>query len=68
MSELAQKVKTSVDRIKSFASLTENFADDGTNGYYLAFSGGKDSVAVKALMDGRFVEHVGRPRLVLGRR
>lgn len=51
MSELAQKVKASVDRIKSFASLTENFADDGTTGYYLAFSGGKDSVAVKALMD-----------------
>lgn len=44
MSELAEKVKKSIDRIKAFEPR------DG-RGYYLAFSGGKDSVVCKALLD-----------------
>lgn len=51
MSELAQKVKKSIERIRSFESIANNHSDDGTQGFYLAFSGGKDSVALKALMD-----------------
>lgn len=42
MSELAEKVKTSIERLKAF---------EPEEGYYLAFSGGKDSVVCKALMD-----------------
>lgn len=44
-SDLTQKVETSIERIRAF--------DPSKNGepYYVAFSGGKDSVVVKALMD-----------------
>lgn len=42
MSELSEKVKTSIERLKAF---------EPEEGYYLAFSGGKDSVVCKALMD-----------------
>ena len=42
MSELEQKVKKSIERLKAFEP------DDG---YYLAFSGGKDSVVCKALLE-----------------
>lgn len=42
MSELAEKIKTSIERLKAF---------EPEEGYYLAFSGGKDSVVCKALMD-----------------
>ena len=41
-SELTQKVKMSLERIKAF---------EPEEGYYLAFSGGKDSVVCKALLD-----------------
>ena len=41
-SELSRKVATSIERIKAF---------EPEEGYYLAFSGGKDSVACKALLD-----------------
>ena len=51
MSDLAEKVKKSIERIKAFEGLTHTYSDDGTDGYYLAFSGGKDSVVTKALMD-----------------
>ena len=44
MSDLAEKVKASIERIKAYSRLDDK-------GYYLAFSGGKDSVALKALMD-----------------
>lgn len=44
MSQLTDKVKASVERLKAFEP------KDG-EGYYLAFSGGKDSVVCKALMD-----------------
>ena len=37
-----EKITTAIERIRAF---------EPRNGYYLAFSGGKDSVAVKALMD-----------------
>lgn len=42
MSELAEKVKASVERMKAF---------EPPEGYLLAFSGGKDSVVLKALAD-----------------
>lgn len=42
MSELAEKVKMSIGRLKMF---------EPAEGYYLAFSGGKDSVICKALLD-----------------
>jgi len=42
LSELSEKVKTSIERLKAF---------EPEEGYYLAFSGGKDSVVCKALMD-----------------
>lgn len=44
MSELSEKVKTSVERLKAFEP-------KNGEGYYLAFSGGKDSVVCKALLD-----------------
>ena len=40
--ELGEKVKKSIERLKLF---------EPEDGYYLAFSGGKDSVTCKALMD-----------------
>jgi len=42
MSELQEKVKKSIERLKAF---------EPPEGYYLAFSGGKDSVVCKALLD-----------------
>lgn len=44
MSELSEKVKASIARLRAFSP-----RDGG--GYYLAFSGGKDSVVCKALLD-----------------
>ena len=41
-SELQEKVKLSIERLKAF---------EPNDGYYLAFSGGKDSVVCKALLD-----------------
>lgn len=43
VSELGNKVQKSVERLKAFEPKTEP--------YYLAFSGGKDSVVCKALLD-----------------
>lgn len=51
MSELAEKVNASIERLKSLEGIANRHAYDGTEGYYLAFSGGKDSVVTKALMD-----------------
>lgn len=48
---LKQKVQTSIERIQRFADIADTYCPDGKQGYYLAFSGGKDSVAVKRLMD-----------------
>lgn len=42
MDDLSRKVHDSIERLKAFCP---------TEGYYLAFSGGKDSVVCKALMD-----------------
>ena len=44
MSELNEKVKASIERLKAFEPRNGE-------GYYLAFSGGKDSVVIKALAD-----------------
>lgn len=44
MSDLGEKVEKSIKRIK-------NFKPKDGSGYYLAFSGGKDSVVCKALLD-----------------
>lgn len=44
MSDLGEKVKTSIERLKAFEPRNGE-------GYFLAFSGGKDSVVCKALMD-----------------
>lgn len=48
MSELGEKVRKSIKRLKVF---------EPPEGYYLAFSGGKDSVVVKALCDMAGVKH-----------
>lgn len=42
------KVEVAIERIQDFATLFKSEADQG---YYLAFSGGKDSVVVKRLLD-----------------
>lgn len=42
-SALTEKVKASIERIKAF---------EPEEGYYLAFSGGKDSVVCKVLLGG----------------
>lgn len=44
MSELEEKVKKSMERLKTFQPKDEP--------YHLAFSGGKDSVVCKALLTG----------------
>ena len=44
MNELTQKVNASIERLKMFAP-------KNGEGYYLAFSGGKDSVVCKALLE-----------------
>lgn len=46
MSELAEKVRSAIENVRSFQSLAQR-----RGGYYLAFSGGKDSVVTKAIMD-----------------
>lgn len=51
MNELTEKVKLAIARIQGFADIADKHADDGTQGYYLAFSGGKDSIVCKRLMD-----------------
>lgn len=51
MSALAEKVKASIERIQGFAGIADKWSPDGKSGYYLAFSGGKDSVVVKRLLD-----------------
>lgn len=42
MSDLSEKVQSSIERLKAF---------EPEEGYYLAFSGGKDSVVCKTLLD-----------------
>ena len=42
MSELQEKINASIERLKAF---------EPEEGYYLAFSGGKDSVVCKTLLD-----------------
>ena len=54
MSELGKKVYASIDRLKAF---------EPPEGYYLAFSGGKDSVVVKALMDMAGVKYDAHYRI-----
>ena len=49
MSELKEKVDKAIERIKVFENSAKRHGDG--NGYFLAFSGGKDSVVTKALMD-----------------
>lgn len=44
MSDLGEKVKASIERLKAFEP-------KNGEGYYLAFSGGKDSVVCKHLME-----------------
>lgn len=44
MSELGEKVRMSIERLRAFEP-------KNGEGYYLAFSGGKDSVVIKALAD-----------------
>ena len=51
MSELVEKVKTSIERIKAFNPLGKTAIFDRDKPYFVAFSGGKDSVVLKALMD-----------------
>ena len=63
MSELDEKVKTSIERLKGFESVAEKHADTGEKGYYLAFSGGKDSVVIKALADMAGVKYDAHFRL-----
>lgn len=48
MSELQEKERKSIERLKAF---------EPPEGYYLAFSGGKDSVACKALLDAAGVKY-----------
>lgn len=51
ISELEEKVQKSIERIKAFQPKNEP--------YYLAFSGGKDSVVCKALLDMANVPYEG---------
>lgn len=48
---LEEKVKTSIERIQRYADIADTYSQDGKSGYYVAFSGGKDSVVMKRLMD-----------------
>lgn len=48
MSDLQEKVAKSIERLKAF---------EPEEGYYLAFSGGKDSVVCKALLDKAGVKY-----------
>lgn len=51
MSELETKIKNSIERIQRYADIADTYSPDGKSGYYVAFSGGKDSVVMKRLMD-----------------
>lgn len=48
MSELREKERKAIERLKAF---------EPPEGYYLAFSGGKDSVVCKALLDAAGVKY-----------
>ena len=63
MSELKEKVDKAISRIKSWESVASEYETDGEYGYYLAFSGGKDSVALKALMDMAGVQYHAHYRI-----
>lgn len=54
MSELQEKVKKSIERLKLYVP---------PEGYYLAFSGGKDSVVTKALADMAGVKYTAHYRV-----
>lgn len=54
MSELAEKVRASVERVKTFQP---------PDGYFLAFSGGKDSVVLKAIADMAGVKYTAQYRV-----
>lgn len=54
MSELAEKVKKSIERLRLYVP---------EEGYYLAFSGGKDSVVTKAIADMAGVKYSARYRV-----
>lgn len=56
MVQLSEKVKASIDRLKAFEP-------KNGEGYYLAFSGGKDSVVIKALADMAGVKYDGHYRV-----
>lgn len=58
MNDLKQKVEDSIKRIKSFATIA-----DRHGGYFLAFSGGKDSVVCKRLMDMAGVKYEAQYRV-----
>lgn len=70
---LEEKVKTSIERIQRFADIADTYSPDGKAGYYLAFSGGKDSIVTKRLLDMAGVKYdahyrvtsVDPPELVL---
>lgn len=49
------KVQVAIDRLKSF---------EPPEGYYLAFSGGKDSVVIKALADMAGVKYDAHYKMV----
>lgn len=54
MSELAEKVKKSIERLRLYVP---------EEGYYLAFSGGKDSVVTKAIADLSGVKYTAHYRV-----
>ena len=56
MSELSEKVRISIQRLK-------DFQPRNGEGYYLAFSGGKDSVVCKALLEMAGVKYDGEYRV-----
>lgn len=57
MEALKEKIKRSIERIQRFADFSDTYSTDGQGGYYLAFSGGKDSVVTKRLMDMALVKY-----------
>lgn len=61
--QLAEKVKASIKRLQVFEADADRWSPDGKSGYYLAFSGGKDSVAVKRLMDMAGVKYEAHYRI-----
>ena len=63
MSELQEKVDKAIERIKAFEGVSLRHSDDGRKGYYLAFSGGKDSVVIKALAEMAGVQYDAHYRI-----